>query len=134
MNLSYAYLDRIIARLSQVAEVSYRRIFNGVGLYYRGVQFAIVINDRLYFRADEHSRALYQQKGMAAFQPRAAVNVESAFFQLPNEILDQPAELKHWLRIAVEAAQIGDFRDDETCLDTPIRHLQTRAVNTRQSR
>jgi len=53
--------------------------------------------------------------------------VESSFFQLPNEVLDQPAELKHWLRIAVEAAQIGDFRDDETCLDTPIRHLHARA-------
>lgn len=127
MNLSHAYLDRIIARLSQVAEVSYRRIFNGVGLYYRGVQFAIVINDRLYFRADEHSRALYQQKGMTAFQPRAAVNVESCFFQLPNDVLEQPAELRHWLRIAVEAAQTGDFRDDETCIDTSIRHLQKRA-------
>jgi DNA transformation protein len=127
MNLSHAYLDRVIARLSQVAEVSYRRIFNGVGIYYRGVQFAIVINDHLYLRADEHSRPLYQQKGMAAFQPRAAISVESCFFQLPNEVLNQPAELKHWLRIAVEAAQIGDFRDDETTLDAPIRHLQARA-------
>lgn len=127
MNLSHAYLDRIIARLSQVAEVSYRRIFNGVGIYYRGVQFAIVINDHLYLRADEHSRPLYVQKGMAAFQPRAAVSVESSFFQLPNEILDQPAELKHWLRIAVEASLAGGFCDDETTLDTPIRHLQARA-------
>ena len=128
MNLSHAYLDRIIARLSQVAEVSYRRIFNGVGIYYRGVQFAIVINNHLYFRADEHSRALYLQKGMTAFQPRAAVNVESSFFQLPDDVLNAPAELKHWLRIAVEAAQIGDFRDDETTIDTPIRHQQARAL------
>ncbi len=127
MNLSHAYLDRIIARLSQVAEVSYRRIFNGVGLYYRGVQFAIIINDHLYLRADEYSRPLYQQKGMTAFQPRAAINVDSCFFQLPNEVLDQPGELRHWLRIAVEAAQIGNFCDDETTLDTPIRHLQARA-------
>lgn len=127
MNLSHAYLDRIIARLSQVAEVSYRRIFNGAGIYYRGVQFAIVVNERLYFRADEHSRPLYLQKGMAAFQPRVAVNIESCFFQLPDEVLDQPAELKHWLRIAIEAAQTGDFTDDETTLDTPIRHFQVRA-------
>lgn len=127
MNLSHAYLDRIIARMSQVAEVSYRRIFNGAGVYYRGVQFAIVINDRLYFRTDEHSRTLYQQKGMAAYQPHAAINVESCFFQLPDEILNRPAELHHWLRIAVEAAQTGDFRDDETTLNIPIRHLQARA-------
>lgn len=127
MNLSHAYLDRIIARLTQVAEVSYRRIFNGAGLYYRGVQFAIVVNDRLYFRADENSRPLFQQKGMAAFQPRVAVDVESCFFQLPDEVLDQPAELRHWVRIAIEAAQIGDFTDDETTLETPIRHFQARA-------
>ena len=126
MNFSHAYLDRIIARLSQAAEVSYRRIFNGVGIYYRGVQFAIVINDHLYFRADEQSRALYQQKGMAAFQPRVAVNVDSCFFQLPDDVLGNPTELKHWLRIAVEAAQAGDFCDDETTLDTPIRHQRTR--------
>lgn len=127
MNLSHAYLDRVIARLSQVAEVSYRRIFNGVGIYYQGVQFAIVINNHLYLRADEHSRRLFQQKGMIAFQPRAAVGVESCFFQLPNEVIDQPSELKHWLRIAVEAALSGDFCDDETSLDTPIHHLQARA-------
>lgn len=127
MNLSHVYLDRIIARLSQVAEVSYRRIFNGAGIYYRGVQFAIVVNDHLYFRADEHSRPLYQQKGMARFQPRVAVSVESCFFQLPDDVLDHPAELKHWLRIAIEAAQIGDFVDDETTVDTPIRHYQAHA-------
>ncbi|HSC68461.1 MAG TPA: TfoX/Sxy family protein [Cellvibrio sp.] len=124
MNLSQAYLDRVIARLSQAAEVSYRRIFNGIGIYYRGVQFALVINDRLYFRADENSRALYLQKGMTAFQPRIAVKVESCFFQLPEEVLGNSTELKHWLRIAVEAAQAGDFCDDETTLDTPIRHLR----------
>jgi DNA transformation protein len=127
MNLSHAYLDRIIDRLSQVAEISYRRIFNGAGIYYRGVQFAIVVNDRLYFRADRDSRALYQQKGMSAFQPRGTVDVESSFFQLPDDALDHPAELKHWLRIAIEAAQTGDFADDETNLDTPIRHQQARA-------
>jgi DNA transformation protein len=131
MNLSHAYLDRTIARLSQVAEVSYRRIFNGIGVYHRGAQFAIIINDRLYFRADGHSRSLYLQKGMPAFQPRAAGHVESCFFQLPNDVLDQPAELRHWLRIAVEAAQSGDFRDDESTLDTPIRHQHARPVSTR---
>lgn len=127
MNLSHAYLDRVIANLSRVAEVSYRRIFNGVGIYHRGVQFALIINDKLYFRADHDSRPLYLQRGMSAFQPRVAVQVESSFFQLPDDILSQPDELRYWIRIAVEAARIGDFCDDETTLETPIRHLRHRA-------
>lgn len=127
MTVSHAYLDRAIANLSRVAEVSYRRIFNGVGVYHRGVQFALIINDKLYFRADDDSRSLYMQQGMSAFQPRAAVQVESCFFQLPEQVLITPSELHYWMRIAVEAAKTGDFRDDETTLETPIRHLRHRA-------
>jgi DNA transformation protein len=127
MTVSNVFLDRVIACLSRVAEISYRRIFNGAGIYHHGVQFAIVVNDHLYFRADEYSRPLYLQKSMKAFQPRASTGVESSFFELPEEILDTPAELRHWVRIAVEAAQIGDYRDDETTLDAPIRHMRQRA-------
>lgn len=127
MTVSNAYIDRVIGCLSRVADISYRRIFNGVGIYYGGVQFAIVVNDHLYFRADEYSRPLYLQKSMKAFQPRATVNVESCFFELPEDVLGAPAELRHWIRIAVEAAQMGDYRDDETTLDTPIRHMRQRA-------
>jgi DNA transformation protein and related proteins len=127
MNLSHAYLDRVLASLSRVAEVSYRRIFNGVGIYHRGVQFALIINDRLYFRADEASRPLFIARGMQAFQPRVAVQVESCFFQLPDTVLASPSELRHWMRIAVEASHDGDYCDDETTLETPIRHLFQRA-------
>ncbi|PUA28059.1 MAG: hypothetical protein B0W54_16340 [Cellvibrio sp. 79] len=127
MTVSHAYLDRVIANLSGVAEISYRRMFNGAGIYHRGVQFALVINDKLYFRADDDSRQLYLQQGMSAFQPRAAVQVESCFFQLPDYVLTTPTELRYWMRIAVEAAKSGHFSDDETTLETPIRHLRQRA-------
>lgn len=127
MSLSNAYLDRVIAHLSRVAEVSYRRIFNGAGVYHHNVQFALVINNQVYFRADDASRPLYLQRGMHAFQPRGAVQVESCFFQLPDAVLSSPAELRYWVRIAVEAASSGDFRDDETTLETPIRHFRQRA-------
>ncbi|HTF97631.1 MAG TPA: TfoX/Sxy family protein [Cellvibrio sp.] len=127
MNLSHAYLDRVIANLSRVTEVSYRRLFNGVGIYHCGVQFAFVINDRLYVRADEYSRPLFLERGMLPFQPRIAVQVESCFFQLSELILQSPSELKHWIRIAIEASHAGDFLDDETTVDTPIHHMRQRA-------
>jgi DNA transformation protein len=116
MNLSHAYLDRILAQLAQVAGITHRRIFSGAGLYYQGVQFALVVNDRLYFCTDEHSRPLYQQQGMGAFQPRLATQVESRFYQVPEKVFNQPAELHHWLRIAIEsasAAHIDDSNSDD---------------------
>ena len=127
MTVSNHFLLKAVESLSHVAPVSYRRIFNGYGIYHQGVQFAIVINDHLYFRADDYSRSLYIAKRMAAFLPSTIENSESNFFQLPDEVLAQPAELIFWMRIAVEAAQGGySLEDDEPGVNMPVRHLKIR--------
>lgn len=126
MTLTQGYVERAVAAMSRVDSVSYRRIFTGVGIYHRGVQFAFIVNDRLYFRADDYSRPLFEHKAMPAFQPRGTNQIESSFYQLPNDILENPRELKHWMRIAVEAAHKGDFLDDEITLEVPVRHLHNR--------
>lgn len=127
MTVSNHFLLHAVESMSHVAPISYRRIFNGYGVYHHGVQFAIVINDRLYFRADDHSRGLYIAKRMAAFLPATIETGESNFFQLPEEVLTQPAELIFWMRIAVEAAQGGySLEDDEPGANMPVRHAKVR--------
>lgn len=127
MTVSNHFLLLAVESMSHVAPVSFRRIFNGYGIYHHGVQFAIVINDRLYFRADDYSRSLYTAKHMTPFLPSAIGVSESNFFQLPDEVLFHPAELIFWMRIAVEAAQGGySLEDDEPSMDMPVRHLKLR--------
>lgn len=127
MTVSNHFLLHAVESMSHVAPVSFRRIFNGYGIYHHGVQFAIVINDRLYFRADDYSRSLYIAKHMTPFLPSTIGNSESNFFQLPDDVLAHPPELIFWIRIAVEAAQ-GSYslEDDEPRVDIPIRHLKVR--------
>ena len=127
MTVSNHFLLYAVESMSHVAPVSFRRIFNGYGIYHHGVQFAIVINDRLYFRADDFSRSLYIAKQMTPFLPSTIENSESNFFQLPDEVLAHPAELILWMRIAVEAAQ-GSYslEDDEPRVDIPIRRFKVR--------
>lgn len=127
MTVSNHFLLHAVESMSHVAPVSYRRIFNGYGIYHHGVQFAIVINDRLYFRADDYSRSLYTAKRMTAFLPSTIETGESNFFQLPDDVLTHPAELIFWMRIAVEAAQGGyALEDDESRVDIPIRRHKLR--------
>ncbi len=127
MTVNNPFLLHAVESMSHVAPVSYRRIFNGYGIYHQGVQFAIVINDRLYFRADDYSRGLYIGKRMTAFQPASIETGESNFFQLPEEVLTNPAELIFWMRIAVEAAQGGySLEDDEPGVQMAVRHLKVR--------
>jgi len=122
MQPNASFVKQAIEAMSAVAEISYRRIFNGTGIYHRGVQFAIILQEHLYFRANEDSRCLFEAKLMPAFQPRGADAVESFFFQLPEEVLTKPDELKYWMRIAVEASHQGEFLDDEASLDISIKH------------
>jgi DNA transformation protein len=128
MTVSHDYLARTIERLANVVPVSYRRIFNGYGVYHRGVQFAIIVNNQLYFRADELSRALYQAKGMLPFQPGSLERADSSFYQLPGEVLENTAELMYWMRTAVDAAEHGydDAEQDEPKIDLLIRQLRLR--------
>ncbi|RYY73725.1 MAG: TfoX family protein [Gammaproteobacteria bacterium] len=125
--MSNDFLLHAVGSMSEVAPISYRRIFNGYGIYHRGVQFAIIVNDRLYFRADEHSRDLYIAKRMSAFLPASVTTTESNFFQLPEDVLSQPAELIYWMRIAVEAAQHNHSIDNqESGVDMLVRHTKLR--------
>lgn len=105
MAVSNQYVAHAVECMARVAPVSYRRIFHGVGVYHQGQQFALIVNDRVYFRADEQSAILYEQRAMSVFCPSAAQRADVGFYHLPEEILANPAELIHWLRIAVEAAQ-----------------------------
>lgn len=125
MSLSHPYLEHVIASLTQVAEVAYRRIFNGAAVYHQGVQFGLIVNDRFYLRADDCSRALFVQQGMSSLQPRG-VAAPSDFYQLPDHLLDQPAELRYWVRIAVEASDSNYSPDEDTNLQ-PMVPLRARA-------
>lgn len=118
---STPFLLQAIASMSSVAPVSYRRLFGGYGVYHQHVQFALIVRDHLYFRADEESRPLYIAKHMTAFLPEAAS--DSSFFQVPDDVLNTPAELHYWMRIAVEAAQhtYSLEHDEPTQVELPIR-------------
>ncbi|HWV14785.1 MAG TPA: TfoX/Sxy family protein [Cellvibrio sp.] len=127
MTVSNHFILHAVERMSHVVPISYRRIFNGYGVYHNGVQFAIIVNDHLYFRADDLSRNLYLAKKMAAFQPHAVTMGETSFFQLPDEVLSNPSELIHWMRIAVEAAQNAyTLSDEESFTETLVRHRHSR--------
>lgn len=131
MTLSQTYLTQAIDAMSKVDVITYRRIFNGAGIYHHGVQFAILINDCLYFRADGSSRVLFEQKSMQAFQPLGS-QIESFFYQVPDSVLANPSELRYWMRISVEAAHEGGYLDDTlnpdnpVYLDTPVLHKLAR--------
>lgn len=104
MSVSHHALSRALHHLSRVAAVSHRRVFTGVGFYHQRQLFAVMANDRLYFRVDEASVQPYLQRAMPRLHPRVAAQPACHFYQLPEAVLEDSAELSYWMRAALEAS------------------------------
>jgi DNA transformation protein len=100
---SDAFLEYVQEQLRACGPVLCRPMFGGYGLYREGHFFGIVHGDRLYLKTDEASRAVYLAHGMAPFQPNARQTLRS-YYEVPPDVLEEPATLAEWVETAVHAS------------------------------
>ncbi len=69
-------------------------------------QFAVILNDVLYFVVDDSTRPLYQAKGMECFRyekKTGMVNVEK-WYTAPEELFEDAEMMNEWAQQALEVA------------------------------
>jgi DNA transformation protein len=101
--------DRLLARLSGLADVSCRPLFGGHGIYWRGVIFGILFQDRLYLKVDDRSRGDFVSRGMGPFRPNDRQTLRS-YYEVPSEVLADPEALLSWTKEAIRAGQDSSGR------------------------
>jgi len=96
------FLEHVLQLLAPLGRLSARAMFGGHGLYCDGVFFAIVLDEELYLKADDESRALFERAGCDIFSyqrqgKRATLN----FYRAPAEALESPPLMLPWARSAL---------------------------------
>lgn len=102
-----AYLQDLFAEFGPVTA---RRMFGGYGLYHEGVIVGVVMDDAVYLKADDGTRAQFEAAGGAPFvytsnkggglkQP-----ITMSYWSLPDEAMESPQAMLPWARLAWEAA------------------------------
>ncbi|MBS1766071.1 MAG: TfoX/Sxy family protein [Acidobacteria bacterium] len=105
MAVSASYKAFVLEQLSAVEPVTSRVMFGGVGIYAGGLFFALMDDDRLYFKVDDASRPRYQAAGMGAFDPfKNGEQVMNGYYELPGEALEDEEGLPDWMREALAVA------------------------------
>lgn len=105
MSVSAEWRDYVLEQLSGLRGVSARSMFGGAGLYAEGAIFGLLDNDQAFFKVDDETRPLYQDRGARPWDPAPGYYKPSmGYFEVPADILDDREELVQWARRAVEVA------------------------------
>ena len=103
--MSRDYLDYLHDLFSAFAPVTTRAMFGGHGVYRDGVIIAIVIDEAIYLKVDDATRAAFEAAGCAPFVHEAKDKaVPMSYWSVPEDVLDSPQEFRPWAQRAWEAA------------------------------
>ena len=105
MAVSEQFLDYAVDQLACIGEVTSKRMFGGVGLYYDGLFFGLIAGDNLFFKVDDENRPDYQAAGAKPFKPYGEESYSMSYFEVPADVLEDVDQLRKWARAAVSAAE-----------------------------
>jgi len=82
-----------------------RRMFGGHGFYVDDVFIALIFEERLYLKADDATRARFEQAGCQPFvyEGGQGKSVSISYYTAPDEAMESPALMRPWARLAMEA-------------------------------
>ena len=106
MVASDSFADFLREQLAPLGSVELRRMFGKTGVFCDGLMFAMVTDDTLYFRVDDHNREAFKEA--ECFAPlnyeKKGETIDLSFWRAPERLFDQPEELVTWAREAMGAA------------------------------
>lgn len=80
-------------------------MFGGYGVYQRDRIFAIIVDERLYFKVDSITRGEFEAKGLSPFTYVArGKTVTMQYFETPPEVFEEPEAMRSWAHKALDAA------------------------------
>ena len=100
------FVSHCLELLSPLGRTSSRRMFGGHALYIDGLCMALIIQDTLYLKVDDTSRALFERAGCKPFVYTARNDERHSlgYYTAPEEAMESPAEMTPWARRALGSA------------------------------
>lgn len=102
-----ALAEDYAAKIEGLGPISVHPYFAGASLRADGVQFGFVMKGVLYLKADEVNRGAFERHGCAPFTYAGASGqvTVAAYYEVPDEALDDPEDLSGWATNALRAAR-----------------------------
>jgi DNA transformation protein len=99
------FLSLVVDQMASLGTISTRAMFGGHGIYCDGLFIAIITSDKLYFKADAQTQAVFEARGLRRFGYSARGKaVQLMYYEAPPEVFDEVQAMRDWGRHALQAA------------------------------
>lgn len=99
------FVEFALEQLSSIGAARARAMFGGFGIYRDDVMFAIIVDDRLYFKADSATRDSFTARGLPPFTYAArGKKISLQYYEAPPEVFEEPETMRTWAERAIGAA------------------------------
>lgn len=106
MAVNPSYRAFVLDQLGRVAPgIRARSMFGGVGIYSGDLFFALIGDDTVYLKVDDGNRPDFAAEGMGPFMPFGPGGEVMQYYELPADVLEEPARLKPWVEKAIDVAR-----------------------------
>lgn len=108
MSFDTGLLEWVKESLEPIGTVTHRPMMGAAVLYLDGIVFA-VLDDQIWLKADSDSAAIWDEAGCERFTFTSKDGrVETMNYRrAPDDVYDDPEEMKRWAKLAVEAGMRG---------------------------
>src|SRR4051812_30467292 len=103
MGFSPEYRAAVEEKLSAAVPLRTKPMFGGVGIYSEELFFALIAEDKLYFKVSELNQADFEARGMEPFYPYDSPK-PMGYWELPPGVIDDHEELRVWIDKALAVA------------------------------
>lgn len=104
MPVTPAKVAELLAPLEAVRPITSRKMFGGIGIYCDGVFFAVIDDDKLFFKADDVNGPEYDKFGASQWVIQGEVPQPQPYREVPGAILADSRAIGDWIDAAVAVA------------------------------
>jgi DNA transformation protein and related proteins len=99
------FVEFVLEQMASAGPVRARRMFGGYGLYLAEHFVAIILNEKLFLKANDSTQAEFEARGLEPLVFRMkSRQIAAQYFEAPPEVFDDPEEMTRWLHLARIAA------------------------------
>ena len=105
MPSSSDFVSHVSELLASAGHVVTKRMFGGHGVYLDGLFMAIIVDDELYLKADDVTRAAFDAESCAPFvYAKDGQDMTMSYRRAPDDAMDAPHLMLPWAQRALAAA------------------------------